>query len=163
MFRGSRPKELDRSRTKLPARNWPIRLHVVPEVHLVPESNFVAVRASFWRPVLPVTFAAMPYNAARLRSATAADAWYSNFLQFSDNFGLAALVRHSGWYKRPSWGWGQWRCPRWAPHKMGPCYAAMSVIHSILEFTSYEPHTRPPLSNFIKKTLCPVEGSISDC
>ena len=55
----------------------------------------VAVRASFWRPVLPVTFAAMPYNAGPTRSATAADAWCSNFLQFSDNFGLAALVRPS--------------------------------------------------------------------
>ena len=44
----------------------------------------------------------------------------------------------------------------------GAVLCSMSVIHSILEFTSYDLRTRPPVSNFIKKTLGPVEESISD-
>ena len=125
VFRGSRPKELDRSRTKLPARNRPIRLHVVPELHLV-ESMLVAVRASFWRPVLPVTFAAMPYNAARLAPPPPPTLG----TPISCNFRIILVsLRWSGTTasKRAP---GQWRCPRrrWVPHKMGPCSAACQLF-----------------------------------
>ena len=42
----------------------------------------------------------------------------------------------------------------------GDVLCSMSVIHSILEFTSYDLRTRPSVSNFIKKALGPSKSRL---